>query len=184
MASQRAQAHRLWLSVTVVRRLHVVIEIVRDPASRTPPRETARHRGAALVHDLSLRRFVQPCRRKFAVETLCLAIARAIARIPTRHASYGGPAAFALSRLREARRRCHGRGLPRLDLRLERYVALKFLTHDFLPKSVRPPFQTILFFPGAGAIQQASCKARPRAIIDHIINSGRAVMYPVARDAA
>jgi dienelactone hydrolase len=52
----------------------------------------------------------------------------------------------------------------------------------FLPKSVQPPFQTILFFPGAGAIQQASSKDRPLAIIDYIIKSGRAVMYPVYKD--
>jgi eukaryotic-like serine/threonine-protein kinase len=51
----------------------------------------------------------------------------------------------------------------------------------FLPKNVKPPFQTVLFFPGSGAIQQESSKDRPLAI-DYVIKSGRAVMYPVYKD--
>jgi dienelactone hydrolase len=51
----------------------------------------------------------------------------------------------------------------------------------FLPKNVKPPFQTVLFFPGSGATQQESSKDRP-LVIDYIIKSGRAVMYPVYKD--
>jgi dienelactone hydrolase len=51
----------------------------------------------------------------------------------------------------------------------------------FLPRNVQPPFQTILFFPGSGAIQQASSKERSMTI-DYVIKSGRAVMYPVYKD--
>ncbi len=52
----------------------------------------------------------------------------------------------------------------------------------FLPRNVQPPFQTVLFFPGSGALQQASSKERSLASIDYIIKSGRAVMYPVYKD--
>jgi eukaryotic-like serine/threonine-protein kinase len=48
----------------------------------------------------------------------------------------------------------------------------------FLPKNVQPPFQTILFFPGSGAIQQGSTNERT-APIDYVIKSGRAVFFPV-----
>ena len=52
----------------------------------------------------------------------------------------------------------------------------------FLPKNVKPPFQTVLFFPGSGVIQQASSKERRLDNIDYIIKSGRAVIYPVYKD--
>jgi dienelactone hydrolase/type II secretory pathway pseudopilin PulG len=52
----------------------------------------------------------------------------------------------------------------------------------FLPKNVQPPFQTVLFFPGTGALQQDSSKERPLDSVDYIIKSGRAVMYPVYKD--
>ena len=53
----------------------------------------------------------------------------------------------------------------------------------FVPRNVQPPYQTVLFFPGAGAIQQSSSKDRPLAQIDYIIKSGRAVLYPIYKDS-
>jgi len=52
----------------------------------------------------------------------------------------------------------------------------------FLPKNVQPPFQTVLFFPGSGDLQQASSNDRSLVAIDYIIKSGRAVIYPVFKD--
>jgi serine/threonine protein kinase/formylglycine-generating enzyme required for sulfatase activity/dienelactone hydrolase len=61
------------------------------------------------------------------------------------------------------------------------YGGERITTDLFLPKNVQPPFQTIVFFPGSGTIQQPSSK--DRAIpIDYVIKSGRAVMYPVYKD--
>jgi serine/threonine protein kinase/formylglycine-generating enzyme required for sulfatase activity/dienelactone hydrolase len=53
----------------------------------------------------------------------------------------------------------------------------------FIPKNVQPPYQTILFFPGAGTIQQASSKDRSLVMVDYIIKSGRVVMYPIYKDS-
>ena len=52
----------------------------------------------------------------------------------------------------------------------------------FIPKNVQPPFQTIVFFPGSGTIQQASSKERALSYIDFVVKSGRAVLYPVYKD--
>ncbi len=50
----------------------------------------------------------------------------------------------------------------------------------FLPKKFAPPYQTIIYFPG-GAITLRSSDDSMMAIwvIDFIIKSGRAVLYPV-----
>jgi dienelactone hydrolase len=52
----------------------------------------------------------------------------------------------------------------------------------FIPRNVKPPYQTVLFFPGSGTLSQASSKDRSLVTIDYIIKSGRAVMYPVFKD--
>jgi eukaryotic-like serine/threonine-protein kinase len=51
----------------------------------------------------------------------------------------------------------------------------------FLPKQVRPPWQTVLFFPGSNAIYERSSENLDWhwARLDFIIKSGRAVVYPV-----
>ena len=52
----------------------------------------------------------------------------------------------------------------------------------FLPKKFRPPYQTVVFFPGAGAIATSSSKYLTDLLVfDFIVRSGRAVMYPVYR---
>jgi len=56
----------------------------------------------------------------------------------------------------------------------------RVIAYLFLPKGVIPPYQTIMFFPGSGAIRQnASDYIRPSWYIAHIIKSGRASMYPI-----
>jgi predicted esterase len=49
----------------------------------------------------------------------------------------------------------------------------------FLPKSAKPPYQTVVFFPGSNVIQQRSSGPMPPRIIDFVIKSGRALIYPV-----
>ena len=52
--------------------------------------------------------------------------------------------------------------------------------HLFLPKNVKPPFQTVLYFPGSGAIRTASSatSAGPNCV-DFVLMSGRAVAFPI-----
>jgi len=53
--------------------------------------------------------------------------------------------------------------------------------HLFLPKNVKPPFQTVLYFPGSGAIRNpSSANLTPENwAADFVILSGRAVAFPV-----
>ncbi len=52
----------------------------------------------------------------------------------------------------------------------------------FLPKNAAPPYQVVLFFPGAGALQVRN-SGIPYLVnfnaIDFILSSGRAVLYPI-----
>ena len=54
----------------------------------------------------------------------------------------------------------------------------------FLPKNASPPYQTVVFFPGSGALRIRSSNA-PQSFFqglpafDFIIRSGRAVLFPV-----
>jgi dienelactone hydrolase len=49
-----------------------------------------------------------------------------------------------------------------------------------LPKRTAPPYQTVAFFPGAGVIdQQSSENLRYEAVFGLIVESGRAVIYPI-----
>jgi serine/threonine protein kinase/class 3 adenylate cyclase len=49
----------------------------------------------------------------------------------------------------------------------------------FLPKKLTPPFQAVVYFPGAGALFQRSCDNLEFKSIDFIVGSGRAVIYPI-----
>ena len=49
-----------------------------------------------------------------------------------------------------------------------------------LPKTVDPPYQTVVFFPGAGVLNQYSSeKLRYESVFSIIVESGRAVIYPI-----
>jgi formylglycine-generating enzyme required for sulfatase activity/dienelactone hydrolase len=58
----------------------------------------------------------------------------------------------------------------------------RFAVYLFLPKNVRPPYQTVVIFPGANAISTASFENYPRGPYDYLIMSGRAVAFPVYDD--
>ena len=60
------------------------------------------------------------------------------------------------------------------------YGGERMIAYLFLPTSSQPPFQTVIYFPGSGAIHtRSSEKLRPRSIQDFILKSGRALMYPI-----
>jgi len=53
-------------------------------------------------------------------------------------------------------------------------------TYLFLPKNAVPPYQAVIWFPGASALQVRRSDALTNiAYIDFIIRSGRAVLYPI-----
>ena len=61
------------------------------------------------------------------------------------------------------------------------YGEERVIAHLFIPKSVDPPYQTIIFFPGAHAIYRPSIQSvgfLGTIFFDFVIKSGRAVMYP------
>jgi len=49
----------------------------------------------------------------------------------------------------------------------------------FLPKNAKPPFQTVIFFPGSGSLQQRRFNLPTTIGLDAILRSGRAVVFPV-----
>jgi dienelactone hydrolase len=52
----------------------------------------------------------------------------------------------------------------------------------FLPKLVSPPFQTVIFFPGAWATRLRSSNDLFVSYMDFIIRSGRALLHPIYKD--
>ncbi|UCD53048.1 MAG: dienelactone hydrolase family protein [Phycisphaerales bacterium] len=60
------------------------------------------------------------------------------------------------------------------------YPGHRVTAHLFLPKTGRPPYQTVIFFPGRGAIEDVSFQGPPyRALWQCIVTSGRAVLFPI-----
>jgi dienelactone hydrolase len=57
----------------------------------------------------------------------------------------------------------------------------RVIAYLYLPKKSAPPFQTLIFFPGAGAVQQKDLTnwITTKWFIDYFVKNGRAVMYPV-----
>ena len=53
------------------------------------------------------------------------------------------------------------------------------IAYLFLPKKAKPPYQTVLFFPGSNALELRKFAIYPTAGLDGIIRSGRAVLYPI-----
>jgi formylglycine-generating enzyme required for sulfatase activity/cephalosporin-C deacetylase-like acetyl esterase/predicted Ser/Thr protein kinase len=56
----------------------------------------------------------------------------------------------------------------------------RVIAYLFLPKRAQPPFQTVTYFPGSGAIDlRSSAHDLEMLFTDFVIKSGRAVLYPV-----
>jgi hypothetical protein len=60
------------------------------------------------------------------------------------------------------------------------YGGERMTAYLFLPTNVRPPYQTVLFFPSARVLGLADSKTLGDVkFFDYIVQSGRAVMYPI-----
>jgi len=59
------------------------------------------------------------------------------------------------------------------------YGSERVIAHLFLPKNGVPPYQTIIYFPGSGALVARSSDELEVRMIDFLLRSGRAVLYPV-----
>jgi eukaryotic-like serine/threonine-protein kinase len=60
------------------------------------------------------------------------------------------------------------------------YNSERLTAYLFLPVNIKPPYQTVVFFPSARPIGMPSSKSlADMNYIDYIIRSGRAVIYPV-----
>jgi serine/threonine protein kinase/dienelactone hydrolase len=53
------------------------------------------------------------------------------------------------------------------------------IAYLFLPKKAKPPFQTVLFFPGSNALLVRTFSLYTTSALDAVLRSGRAVLYPV-----
>jgi formylglycine-generating enzyme required for sulfatase activity/dienelactone hydrolase len=53
------------------------------------------------------------------------------------------------------------------------------ISYLFLPKKAKPPFQTVIFFPGSNALLLRQFAIYPTSALDGLLRSGRAVIYPV-----
>jgi len=60
------------------------------------------------------------------------------------------------------------------------YAGHRVIVHLFLPKVGKPPYQTVIFFPGGSAITTTSFKKLTyKALWQGIVTSGRAVLFPI-----
>ena len=60
----------------------------------------------------------------------------------------------------------------------------RIIAHLFLPKNTRPPYQTVVYFPGSGSLFQESSKDLDsymefEVFLSFIVKNGRAALYPV-----
>jgi dienelactone hydrolase len=59
------------------------------------------------------------------------------------------------------------------------YGKERAIAYLLLPKKGKPPFQTVVFFPGSNALLLRTFSIYPTAALDGFIRSGRAVIYPI-----
>ena len=53
------------------------------------------------------------------------------------------------------------------------------IAYVMIPKKGKPPYQTVIFFPGSNALLLRKFAVYPSAALDGLLRSGRAVIYPV-----
>jgi formylglycine-generating enzyme required for sulfatase activity/dienelactone hydrolase len=61
------------------------------------------------------------------------------------------------------------------------YDGERMMAYLFLPEDVAPPYQTIVYFPGSGAIHRRSSEDLDLSRADFFVRSGRAVLYPILK---
>jgi hypothetical protein len=59
------------------------------------------------------------------------------------------------------------------------YGKEQMIANLFLPKNASPPYQTVVYFPHSGAQEFHSLEESQLAIIDFLVKSGRALMFPI-----
>jgi eukaryotic-like serine/threonine-protein kinase len=64
------------------------------------------------------------------------------------------------------------------------YGGERIIAHLFLPKNTKPPYQTVIYFPGGGSLWQRSSKDIDNyyevpMFLSFLLKNGRAVLYPV-----
>jgi cephalosporin-C deacetylase-like acetyl esterase len=60
------------------------------------------------------------------------------------------------------------------------YGGDRVIAHLFLPKAGKPPYQTVIFFPGVNAVGEKAFTGLPYgAFTEYVINSGRALLFPI-----
>ena len=63
------------------------------------------------------------------------------------------------------------------------YGGERLAAYLFLPKGVKPPYQTVVFFPSARVLGLTNSRTLgDTAFFSYVVQSGRAVMYPVYQD--
>ncbi len=63
------------------------------------------------------------------------------------------------------------------------YVGERIPAYLFLPKKVKPPYQTVIFFPSARVLSMQSSEVLgDTSFFDYVVQSGRAVLYPIFQD--
>jgi hypothetical protein len=55
----------------------------------------------------------------------------------------------------------------------------RVISYLLIPKKGKPPFQTVVFFPGSNALLLRRFAIYPTAALDGFLRSGRTVIYPV-----
>jgi predicted Ser/Thr protein kinase len=58
----------------------------------------------------------------------------------------------------------------------------RVIAHLFLPKNIAAPYQTIVYFPHSGAQSFHTLEPSQAAMIDFLMKSGRALMFPIYKD--
>jgi cephalosporin-C deacetylase-like acetyl esterase len=59
------------------------------------------------------------------------------------------------------------------------YGQEKVTAYLFLPQQGKPPYQTVIYFPGSNAIQMRSSEEQALWVFDFLVRNGRAVMFPI-----
>ncbi|MFW6078853.1 MAG: SUMF1/EgtB/PvdO family nonheme iron enzyme [Gemmatimonadota bacterium] len=59
------------------------------------------------------------------------------------------------------------------------YAGERMLAYLYLPRTERPPYQTVVYFPGAYAVHERSADAIWTRAFDFLVGSGRALLHPI-----
>jgi dienelactone hydrolase len=73
-----------------------------------------------------------------------------------------------------------GEGWTREKIKFDAaYGGERMMAYLFLPRQGSPPYQTVIYFPGSGAIHSRSSESLGPGSDDYLIKSGRALLWPI-----